>query len=229
MILLIDNYDSFTFNLKRYFVRLGQDVTVLRNDAPELVRDLKRDFGAVVISPGPKRPTQAGKCLETIREYSGALPLLGICLGHQAIFEALGGEIGPAKRPMHGMASEIELLDSRLFDGLGERAAFARYHSLVGVLESLPDSLRVTAWSEEREIMAVEHRAHPTFGVQFHPESVLSPAGYQLLRNFLVCSGLYCVENLPGADLVEQSSLQARGDEIASTDTHAVVLPLPCC
>jgi anthranilate synthase/aminodeoxychorismate synthase-like glutamine amidotransferase len=229
VILLIDNYDSFTFNLRRYLVRLGQEVRVLRNDAPELRRELTGKYAALVISPGPKGPSEAGSCLEVVAEYSGRLPILGVCLGHQIIFQAFGGEIGRAQCPMHGKTSEIELLPSRLFAGLGSPTSFARYHSLIGIPESLPAWLKVTAWSREGEIMAAEHQEHLTFGVQFHPESVLSTGGYQVLQNFLTCAGLHRVDELPAADWRETPHILnqsiAQHEKQAEHECQPVALP----
>ncbi len=204
MILLIDNYDSFVFNLQRYFVRLGQAVLVIRNDDVRLANALTKarqgaiepfaSWGAkpaaLVLSPGPKRPCEAGYCLEMVQTFSGNLPILGVCLGHQVIYEAFGGLVVRADVPMHGRASPIRLGPSRLFAGLSQgdgeaEVEFARYHSLVAQPASLPQHLLVTARSIDNQIMAVEHRSHATYGVQFHPESILSPRGYRVLANFL--------------------------------------------
>lgn len=208
MILLIDNYDSFVFNLRRYFLQLGQTVCVLRNDAPELLSDLPMQYSAIVLSPGPKGPQDAGYCLEIVRQYSGRIPILGICLGHQIIFEAFGGRIGRSVRPTHGKSSPMKLTPSRLFAGISSETEFARYHSLVGVEETTPDWLRVIAKCPANEIMAVEHREHLTFGVQFHPESVLSLDGHRILSNFLNCVGLPVLP-LPSLDLQNPSQAQA--------------------
>lgn len=207
MILLIDNYDSFTFNLKRYLVQLGQEVTVVRNDAELLRSNLADSHSALVISPGPKTPQAAGMCLSIVAQYSGQLPILGVCLGHQVIYEACGGVVGRALRPTHGSASPMQLLTSPLFAGIESGTVFARYHSLVGLPASLPESLRVIAWSPEREIMAVEHKQHATFGVQFHPESILSLSGHRLMRNFLVAAGLATVDSLPLGDLSDPAQV----------------------
>ncbi len=228
MILLIDNYDSFVFNLRRYLEQLGQVVVVARNDDPVLLEDLSSQYSAIVISPGPKAPSDAGHCLGIVEKWSGILPILGVCLGHQTIYQAFGGEIVKAHKPIHGKSSAIQLEPSRLFDGIEPETHFARYHSLVGSPDSLPDWLKVTAWSEpDREIMAVEHREHPTFGVQFHPESVLSPAGHQLLRNFLLSTGQPHVGNLPDRDLREvPATQQVKSDDLPGAQaTHTTVLP----
>jgi anthranilate synthase component II len=224
MILLIDNYDSFVYNLKRYFVRLGESVMVVRNDDVHLVQLCQSDGPvepngwetsglclphtptAIVLSPGPKRPQDAGCCLDLIRKFSGQLPILGVCLGHQAICEAFGGRVVRALQPMHGRATPIRLQASRLFEGLVTSnppglVEFGRYHSLVAESATLPACLRVTAWSTDQQIMAVEHCQHPTFGIQFHPESILSPHGYRVLNNFLAIAGGQTCAELPASDL----------------------------
>ncbi|MEM8732888.1 MAG: aminodeoxychorismate/anthranilate synthase component II [Planctomycetota bacterium] len=185
MILLIDNYDSFTFNLQRYLRQLGVRVHVVRNDATELDESLTRLYSAIVISPGPKSPAEAGKCLSVIKQWSGKLPILGVCLGHQSIYESFGGKVIRSNQPIHGRSTPVHVVDSTLFEGIQDGTRFARYHSLVCDPATLPDSLRVAATSEDSQIMAIEHRQHATFGVQFHPESVLSLDGHRLLRNFL--------------------------------------------
>ncbi len=211
MILLIDNYDSFVYNLQRYLVRLGQQVAVIRNDDPSLAvaladGRLPEHSSAIVISPGPKRPQQAGHCLKLVERFSGQIPMLGVCLGHQIICEALGGQIVRALQPVHGTSCTMHLSPSRLFSGLGATAQFARYHSLIAEEKSLPTSLRIIARAADQQIMAVEHREHPTFGIQFHPESVLSISGYQLLHNFLHVAGLgpqqVDSDTLPSSDLI---------------------------
>jgi anthranilate synthase/aminodeoxychorismate synthase-like glutamine amidotransferase len=224
MILLIDNYDSFVYNLKRYFVRLGEPVVVVRNDDVHLINlcqsdsliepnswgtsglSLPRSPTAIVLSPGPKRPQDAGCCLDLIRKFSGQFPILGVCLGHQAICEAFGGRIIRALQPVHGRATPMRLQASRLFEGLTTSkpdglVEFGRYHSLVADPATLPDCLRVIARSIDQQIMAVEHSQHPTFGIQFHPESVLSPQGYRVLSNFLTVAGRKACTELPASDL----------------------------
>jgi len=184
MILLIDNYDSFVFNVARYLTELGERVEVARNDALDLaaIEALKPE--ALVISPGPCSPNEAGISLDAVRALSGRLPILGICLGHQCIGQAFGGRVVRAKEPMHGRASQVRHRGSDVFAGLPSPFPAARYHSLAVELgEDTP--LVATAWSEDGEIMGLAHRAHPTFGVQFHPESVLTGPGYELLTNFL--------------------------------------------
>lgn len=187
-ILLVDNYDSFVYNLKRYLVRLGQQVIVVRNDQLDLEDDLVAKYQAIVISPGPQSPDQAGVCLELIRRFHERVPMLGICLGHQAIWQALGGRIIRAKTPIHGRTSSVHFKPSSMFSGIDNPFIAARYHSLVADPTTQPRGLKVTAWSEDHEIMAIEHDRFPLFGLQFHPESILTEAGYQLLRNFLVAA-----------------------------------------
>lgn len=182
MILIIDNYDSFVYNIARYIAELGWPVEVKRNDAVDAARLTAR---AVIISPGPCTPREAGCSLEVIRRWSGRLPILGVCLGHQAIGEAFGGTVARAKRPLHGEASEIIHHGSGVFEGLPNRFLAARYHSLIVTDEDKAPELVVTARSDDGEIMGLAHRSHPTFGVQFHPESILTEHGHALLRNFL--------------------------------------------
>jgi para-aminobenzoate synthetase component 2 len=184
-ILMIDNYDSFTFNLVQYLGELGAQVTVRRNDAIDLagVRALAPD--AIVISPGPCTPRQAGISVALIREMAGALPILGVCLGHQCIGEAFGGKVVRAGRLMHGKTSPI-LHDSRtIFAGLPTPFEAIRYHSLLVEPQSLPESLEVSAWTAEGEIMGLRHKQLAVEGVQFHPESILTQHGKELLKNFL--------------------------------------------
>ncbi|MFM8746733.1 MAG: anthranilate synthase component II [Aestuariivirga sp.] len=183
MILIVDNYDSFVHNVARYFEELGVPTQVVRNDAVS-AEDLAA-ARAIVISPGPCTPHEAGQSMQIIKEYSGRLPLLGICLGHQAMGAVFGGNVTRAKRPMHGEASEIVHDGAGLFRGLPQRFSAGRYHSLIVELEEGETPLRVTARSEDGEIMGLAHQSHPTFGVQFHPESILTEGGYDMLRNFL--------------------------------------------
>ena len=185
MLLMIDNYDSFTFNLVQYFGELGQDVRVVRNDqiTVEGIRELKPDH--LVLSPGPCSPTEAGICVEAIQHFAGKVPLLGVCLGHQAIGAALGGKVVRAQVQMHGKASTIRTDQQGVFRGLPEQFSVIRYHSLAIEKASLPADLLVTATSEDGEIMAVRHRELAVEGVQFHPESILSEHGHALLKNFL--------------------------------------------
>ena len=183
MILVIDNYDSFVHNVTRYLRELGAEAQVKRNDAldPGAIKDGVR---GIVISPGPCTPDEAGISLDIVRKLSGQIPILGICLGHQCIGEAFGGKVGRAKRPMHGEASAIRHEGAGVLSGIPDGFNAGRYHSLIVELEG-NEPLTVTARSEDGEIMGVEHESHPTFGVQFHPESVLTEHGYDILRNFL--------------------------------------------
>ncbi|MCA1790651.1 MAG: aminodeoxychorismate/anthranilate synthase component II [Thioalkalivibrio sp.] len=190
MILMIDNYDSFTFNLVQYFGELGAEVAVHRNDQIDIagVRHLAPD--GIVISPGPCTPNEAGVSLEVIRTFAGEIPLLGVCLGHQAIGQAFGGRVVHAKAIMHGKTSMIHHAGKGVFEGLDNPFEATRYHSLVIEQDSLPDCLEVTAWTRDGnggldEIMGVRHRSLPVEGVQFHPESILTRHGHDLLNNFL--------------------------------------------
>lgn len=190
MILLIDNYDSFAHNLARYFERLGQAVRVLRNDAldVEAVRHMRP--GGIVLSPGPCTPREAGASLEIVRALHADVPMLGVCLGHQVIAEALGGRIERAPTPVHGQTSSIAHDGTGLFAGLPSPLNVARYHSLIAEAETLPAELRSTAWTADRVLMAFEHVRYPVYGVQFHPESILTEGGYELLANFLRLAGV---------------------------------------
>ncbi len=183
MLLMIDNYDSFTYNLVHLFQELGAEVVVYRNDAitPEDAERLAPSH--VVISPGPGRPTDAGVSVEVIRRLGSSIPTLGVCLGHQAIVEAFGGEVGAAKALLHGKSSRIEHDGKGVFQGIEQGFEAGRYHSLAAL--RVPDSLEVTATTPDGEVMGVRHRTLPVEGVQFHPESVLTPVGRELARNFL--------------------------------------------
>ncbi|HZL88332.1 MAG TPA: aminodeoxychorismate/anthranilate synthase component II [Pirellulaceae bacterium] len=190
MILLIDNYDSFVYNLARYFARLGQDTRVVRNDAVDASAVRRLQPQAMVVSPGPCTPREAGCSIDVVRQLSGEIPILGVCLGHQAIGAAFGGQVVRAREPMHGRASAVVHCGSGIFAGLPPRLRVGRYHSLVVADEGLPPELEVTARTEDGVLMALAHRRHPTFGVQFHPESILTEGGYELLANFLRLAGL---------------------------------------
>ena len=190
MLLMIDNYDSFTYNLVQYFGELGEEVRVFRNDEITLegIAALKPE--RLVLSPGPRSPAEAGICIDAIRHFSGKLPILGVCLGHQAIGAALGGRVIRARVQMHGKASEIRTDGAGVYRDLPARFQVVRYHSLAIERETLPAELDVTASTDDGEIMGVRHRelsttATPLEGVQFHPESILSEHGHALLRNFL--------------------------------------------
>jgi anthranilate synthase/aminodeoxychorismate synthase-like glutamine amidotransferase len=190
MILLLDNYDSFVYNLDRYLQRLGQRTVVVRSDAIATEAIGRLNPSAIVISPGPKDPDDAGCSMEVVRRFTGHFPILGVCLGHQAIGQALGGRIVRAASPMHGKSSMITHASHRLLRTLPSPFQVGRYHSLVIEPTSLPDELQATAWSDDGAVMAIEHRQHPVFGVQFHPESILTDHGYEVLRGFLRESGL---------------------------------------
>jgi anthranilate synthase/aminodeoxychorismate synthase-like glutamine amidotransferase len=183
MILLVDNYDSFTYNLAHLFGELGAEVVVRRNDAIDADEAERLAPSHLVVSPGPGRPADAGASVEIVRRLAPTTPTLGVCLGHQAVVEAFGGEIGQAKRLVHGKPSEIEHDGRGLFHGLPARFEAGRYHSLAATM--IPDVLEISATCGEGEVMAVRHRELPVDGVQFHPESVLTPAGPELARNFL--------------------------------------------
>ena len=185
MLLMIDNYDSFTYNLVQYFGELGADVKVYRNDELTLEQLAALKPAQLVISPGPCTPAEAGISVPAIREFAGKLPILGVCLGHQSIGAAFGGKIVHAKRLMHGKTSAVLHEGQGVFRDLPNPLTCTRYHSLAIERESLPDCLEVTAWTEDGEIMGVRHRTLAVEGVQFHPESILSEQGHQLLRNFL--------------------------------------------
>ena len=184
MIVVIDNYDSFTYNLVQYFGELGADLRVFRNDAVTVaeVQDLEPD--AIVLSPGPGRPEGSGVCLQIVEELHQRLPILGVCLGHQAIAYVFGGTIDRAPRLMHGKTSAIHHTGQGIFANFPSPFTATRYHSLI-VKEPVPDGFDVTAFTAEGEIMAIQHREHPLYGVQFHPESILTPHGKRLLENFL--------------------------------------------
>jgi len=186
MILVLDNYDSFTYNLVQYLRDMAAEVTVRRNDALDLAGFEALTPRALIVSPGPGRPENAGLTCDLIRRFAGRLPILGVCLGHQAIAHVFGARIVPAQRLMHGKVSDVTPDGQGLFAGLGHSPFKAmRYHSLAVARESLPADLVVTATAEDGEIMGLRHRVHPIEGIQFHPESIMTPVGKRLLRNFL--------------------------------------------
>ena len=185
MLLMIDNYDSFTFNLVQYFGELGKEVRVFRNDQITLEGIAALRPGYLVLSPGPCSPAEAGICIEAIRHFAGKLPLLGVCLGHQAIGAALGGQVVRAQVQMHGKASTITTDRQGVFHGLPQQFSVIRYHSLAVQRASLPEELLVTATSEDGEIMGLRHLSLPVEGVQFHPVSILSEHGHAMLKNFV--------------------------------------------
>ncbi|MBQ1749197.1 MAG: aminodeoxychorismate/anthranilate synthase component II [Lachnospiraceae bacterium] len=186
MILLIDNYDSFSYNLYQLIGSIDPDIQVVRNDAYTLQEIQKMAPDAIIISPGPGRPKDAGICEEVIRGMEGRCPILGVCLGEQAMAEAYGATITYAKKLMHGKQSMIKVDQAEdLFRGLEETFPVARYHSLAVDRDSLPEEVKVIAWTEDQEVMAIRHKTYKSFGVQFHPESIMTPDGEQILRNFL--------------------------------------------
>ena len=186
MIVLIDNYDSFSYNLYQLIGSVEPDVKVVRNDAytVEEIEVMKPE--AIILSPGPGKPSDAGICIEAIRYFAGKVPVFGVCLGHQAICEAFGGTVSYAKELMHGKQKEIHQIgENQLFQGRPGTFPAARYHSLAALKEKLPEELKVTAESEDGEVMAVEHTKYPIYGVQFHPESVMTPDGKIMIENFI--------------------------------------------
>ena len=186
MILIIDNYDSFTYNLYQYVGEMAPDIEVVRNDVLTVDEIKKMNPSRIIISPGPGYPKDAGISIELIRKLGPSIPLLGVCLGHQAIGEAFGGKVIRAKELMHGKSSLVRVVsESVLFNGLGDKIEAGRYHSLIVERDTLPKELKVTALTEQGEVMAMEHVAYPVYGIQFHPESILTPMGKTILKNFL--------------------------------------------
>lgn len=185
MLLMIDNYDSFTYNLVQYLGELGQEVVVYRNDEIDLDKVAELKPRHIVISPGPCTPNEAGISVPLIHAYAGKIPILGVCLGHQSIGQAFGGKIVHAKQLMHGKTSSVFHNDVGVFKGLPNPFTATRYHSLVIERETCPECLEITAWTADGEIMGVRHKTLPVEGVQFHPESILTEYGHELLRNFL--------------------------------------------
>ncbi len=186
MILLIDNYDSFSYNLYQLIGEFEPDIKVIRNDelTVDEVKELKPD--AIILSPGPGRPEDAGICIETVQKLGSKIPILGVCLGHQAICTAYGAKVGYAKKLMHGKSSMARLdVNSKLFNDCADVIEVARYHSLAADEKTIPKELKVTAVTRDGEIMAVEHEKYPVYGLQFHPESILTPAGRDIIRNFI--------------------------------------------
>ncbi|MDP4092695.1 MAG: aminodeoxychorismate/anthranilate synthase component II [Bacillota bacterium] len=186
MILIIDNYDSFTYNLYQFIGELNSDIQVLRNDKITVEEIEKLKPSHIVISPGPGFPADAGISIEVIKKFGYKIPVLGVCLGHQAIGEAYGGKVIHAKELMHGKSSEIKVKNScRLFNDMPGKIKAGRYHSLIVEKETLPDELEVTAVTDDGEIMGLKHKEYPVFGIQFHPESIMTPEGKRILNNFL--------------------------------------------
>ncbi len=190
VVAVIDNYDSFAYNLVQYLGELGAEVDVFRNDALSAAELAEREPAAVVISPGPCTPDEAGISLDVVRLMGAQTPLLGVCLGHQAIGQAYGGRVVRAPRVMHGKVSSVHHDGAGVFAGLPDPFEATRYHSLVVERDSLPASLQVTAWTDDGVVMGVRHRSHPVVGVQFHPESICTPVGHRLLGAFLESAGV---------------------------------------
>jgi anthranilate synthase/aminodeoxychorismate synthase-like glutamine amidotransferase len=209
VILLIDNYDSFVHNLARYLAELGQATRVVRNDAVTVAAIRAERPGAIVVSPGPCTPSEAGVSIEVIRSLGASIPILGVCLGHQAIAAALGGRVIRAREPVHGRTSLVHHEASGLFAGMPNPLRAMRYHSLIVEEATLPDSLRITARTADGAPMALVHREWPLFGVQFHPESILTQSGHRLLSNFLDAAGLPH-SPLPPGDATEETT----GEEV---------------
>ena len=184
MIVMIDNYDSFTYNLVQYIEQIGTQVRVVRNDKSTLAEIEAWNPAGIVVSPGPGRPESAGITLEVIEHFSGQVPILGVCLGHQSIAVAFGGKVVLARKIMHGKTSMIEADGEMIYRGVKKPFTAMRYHSLVVSREDLPDCFAITAEADDGEIMGIRHREHPTEGIQFHPESIMTPIGKRLLRNF---------------------------------------------
>ncbi|MCY1210050.1 Anthranilate synthase component 2 [compost metagenome] len=194
MLLMIDNYDSFTYNVVQYLGELGADVQVIRNDELSIAEIEALNPERIVVSPGPCTPNEAGVSLEVIRHFAGKLPILGVCLGHQSIGQAFGGDVVRARQAMHGKTSPVFHKDQGVFEGLNHPLTVTRYHSLVVKLETLPEVLEVTAWTQHAdgsvdEIMGLRHKTLNIEGVQFHPESILTEQGHELLANFLKQTG----------------------------------------
>jgi anthranilate synthase component II len=200
MILLLDNYDSFVYNLDRYLRQMNQKTLVVRSDAITVAAIEALGVEGIVISPGPKTPDEAGCSLEVVRRLGSRIPILGVCLGHQTIGQALGGTIIRAPRPMHGQSSWIHREASVILEGLENPFQAGRYHSLIVERNSLPECLACTAWTEDGLVMAIEHRAWNVMGVQFHPESILTPNGHRIIANFLKLCKAELPASLPHSD-----------------------------
>ena len=186
MILLIDNYDSFSYNLYQLVGSINPDIKVIRNDAMTAEEISAMNPERIILSPGPGKPSDAGVCIDVVKKCGGMIPILGVCLGHQAICEAFGATVSYAKQLMHGKMSMVDIdVETPLFRGMERVIEAARYHSLAAVEETVKEPLKVTARTTDGEIMAVQHREYPIYGVQFHPESILTPKGKQILANFL--------------------------------------------
>lgn len=186
MILLIDNYDSFSYNVYQLIGSFRQDIKVIRNDEMTVCEIEKENFDAIFLSPGPKHPKDAGVCIEVVQKLAGKTPIFGICLGHQAICEAFSGVVSYASKLMHGKTSVAKIDNTaKIFKDMGDTMTVARYHSLSAVREKMPDCLEIIAESDDNDIMAIKHKDFEVYGVQFHPESVLTPEGHKIIKNFL--------------------------------------------
>ncbi len=186
MILLIDNYDSFSYNLYQLIGSISPDIKVIRNDEMTIDEIKELNPSHIILSPGPGKPIDAGICIKAAKELGKSIPVLGVCLGHQSIYEAFGGTVSYASKLMHGKQSVVTVdTSSTLFNNMNERIKVARYHSLAAIKDTLPDCIKITAWTDDNEIMAIEHTQFPIYGVQFHPESILTPDGKIIIENFL--------------------------------------------
>lgn len=186
MILLIDNYDSFSYNLYQLIGSISPDIKVIRNDEMTIDEIKELNPSHIILSPGPGKPKDAGICIKAAKELGKRIPVLGVCLGHQSIYEAFGGTVSYASKLMHGKQSVVTVdTSSTLFNNMNERIKVARYHSLAAIKDTLPDCIKITAWTDDNEIMAIEHTQFPIYGVQFHPESILTPDGKIIIENFL--------------------------------------------
>lgn len=186
MVLLIDNYDSFSYNLYQLVGEINPDIKVIRNDEMTIEEIEALNPSSIILSPGPGKPSDAGICIDVVKFFTGKVPILGVCLGHQAIYEAFSGVVTYAQKLMHGKQSDVEIVkECPLFDGLEKKIKVARYHSLSADEKTLPEELVVTAKTASGEIMAIQHNTCKTFGVQFHPESILTPQGKEMIRNFM--------------------------------------------
>lgn len=186
MILLIDNYDSFSYNLYQLIGSISPDIKVIRNDEMTIDEIKELNPSHIILSPGPGKPKDAGICIKAAKELGKSIPVLGVCLGHQSIYEAFGGTVSYASKLMHGKQSVVTVdTSSTLFNNMNERIKVARYHSLAAIKDTLLDCIKITAWTDDNEIMAIEHTQFPIYGVQFHPESILTPDGKIIIENFL--------------------------------------------
>ncbi len=220
MILIVDNYDSFVHNLARYCEELGCETVVERNDTIDLNGLSSRDIDAITISPGPCTPDEAGVSVELVRRFHGTVPILGVCLGHQSIAAAFEGDIIRAREPIHGRTSQVTHENTPLFHGVPSPFTATRYHSLIVDEETLPDCLRVTARTTDGVVMAIEHSSELIFGVQFHPESILTEGGHMLLANFLRLAG---VPILDGVELGNELAVRSQEEELAATPEGSVL------